>query len=79
MKNANKKTIVKFTIFVIIFAAFCMTANYIAGEIMNKEILNASNIFGTVIGSVLFGYYIFFKRSGIASTILCLHLNIADK
>lgn len=62
MKNTNKKTIVKFTVFVIIFALICMTSNYIAGQILNRNFINARNILGTSILSVLFGYYIFFGR-----------------
>ena len=62
MKNTNKKTIVKFTVFVIIFAIFCFAANYIAGQIMNKDFITARSIFTTAIGSVLFGYFIFFGR-----------------
>ena len=62
MKNTNKKTIVKFAAFVIIFAIFCFAANYIAGQIMNKDFITARNIFGTVFGSVMFGYFIFFGR-----------------
>ena len=62
MKNTNKKTIVKFAVFVIIFAVFCIAINYIAGQIMNKEFLTARSIFTTSIGSVLFAYFIFFGR-----------------
>jgi len=62
MKNTNKKTIVKFAAFVIIFALICIAANFAAGQIMNKEFLSARSIFTTAIGSVLFGYFIFFGR-----------------
>ena len=62
MKNTNKKTIVKFAAFVIIFALICIAVNFAAGQIMNKEFLSARSIFTTAIGSVLFGYFIFFGR-----------------
>ena len=62
MKNTNKKTIVKFAAFVIIFAVISIALNFAAGQIMNKEFLTARSIFITVIGSVLFGYFIFFGR-----------------
>ena len=62
MKNTNKKTIVKFAAFVIIFAVICIAINYIAGEILNKDVLKARTIFGIAIGSVMFGYFIFFGR-----------------
>ena len=62
MKNTNKKTIVKFAAFVIIFALICIAINYAAGQIMNKDLLSARSIFTIAIGSVLFGYLIFFGR-----------------
>ena len=40
MKNTNKKTIVKFAAFVIIFALICIAVNFAAGQIMNKEFLS---------------------------------------
>ena len=45
MKNTNKKTIVKFAAFVIIFALICIAVNFAAGQIMNKEFLSARSIF----------------------------------
>ncbi len=39
MKSTNKKIIVKFAVFVILFITLSLVSNYVAGRIMDRTIL----------------------------------------
>lgn len=62
MKNTNKKAIIKFALFVIIFAGLGIASSYIAGLIMHKELLKIENVVGTIIGAATFGYFLFLRK-----------------